>query len=112
MAWEIETYKTRSGQEVVQDFIFKMQPSTQGKLTRLLDILERFGPELTMPHTRPMGGGLYELRVRGKQEVRVFYIFTKGSTIYLLHAFQKKSQATPKKELELARQRQAEINTL
>jgi phage-related protein len=112
MAWEIETYKTPSGQEVVQDFIFKMQPSTQGKLARLLDMLENFGPELTMPHTRPMGRGLYELRVRGKQEVRVFYIFAKGSTIYLLHAFQKKSQETPKKELALAKQRQAEVNAL
>lgn len=112
MAWEIETYKTPSGQEVVKDFIFKMQPSTQGKLTRLLDMLENFGPELTMPHTRPMGGGLYELRVRGKQEVRIFYVFVKGSTIYLLHAFQKKSQETPNKELKLARQRQVEVNAL
>jgi phage-related protein len=112
MAWEIETYKTQSGQEVVEDFIFKMQPSTQGKLTRLLDLLENFGPELSMPHTRQMGNSLYELRVRGKQEVRVFYIFAKGSTIYLLHAFQKKSQATPKKELDIARQRQIEISCL
>lgn len=63
-----------------------------------------------MPHTRQMGDGLYELRVRGKQEVRIFYIFAKGSTIYLLHAFQKKTQTTPKKELETARQRQGEID--
>lgn len=112
MTWEIETYKTQSGQEVVQDFIFKMQPSTQGKLTRLLDMLENFGPELTMPHTRPMGGGLYELRVRGKQEVRVFYAFAVGKRIYLLHGFVKKTQTTPKNELNIARQRQAEVNTL
>jgi phage-related protein len=112
MAWEIETYKTSSGQEVVEQFIIKMQPATQGKLTRLLDMLEQFGPELSMPHTKPMSGGLYELRVRGKQEVRVFYIFAKGSTIYLLHAFQKKTQETPRKELNIARQRQTEINSL
>jgi phage-related protein len=65
-----------------------------------------------MPHTRILGSGLYELRVRGQQEVRVFYIFTKGSTSYLLHAFQKKTQETPKKELNIARQRQSEINSL
>ena len=112
MAWEIKTYKTQSGQEVVEAFILKMQPSTQGKLTRLLDLLENFGPELSMPHTRQMGGGLYELRVRGKQEVRIFYVFARGTTIYLLHAFQKKTQATPKKELDMARQRQAEVNSL
>lgn len=112
MAWEIETYKTLSGQEVVEEFIYKMQPPTKAKLTRLLELLEHFGPELSMPHTRAMGGGLYELRVRGKQEVRIFYIFVKGSTIYLLHAFQKKSQETPKKELELARRRQTEVDSI
>ncbi len=112
MTWKIKTYKTQSGQEVVEDFIYKMQPSTQGKLTRLLDLLENFGPELSMPHTRQMGNGLYELRIRGKQEVRIFYIFSKGTTVYLLHAFQKKTQATPKKELEIARQRQSEISAL
>lgn len=94
------------------DFIFKTQPSTKAKLTRLLEMLERFGPELTMPHTKPLGGNLYELRVRGKQEVRVFYIFARGNTVYLLHAFQKKTQETPKKELDIARQRQNEVNSL
>lgn len=112
MAWEIKTYKTPNGQEVVEDFILKMQPSTQGKLARLLDLLETFGPELTMPHTRQMGGGLYELRVRGKQEVRIFYIFAMSTTIYLLHGFQKKTPSTPKKELDIARQRQTQIKSL
>ncbi len=112
MAWEIETYKAPSGQEVVEDFIYKLQKSTKGKLIRQLEMLEKYGPELSMPQTRPMGGGLYELRVRGKQEVRVFYVFAVGTRIYLLHAFQKKTQETPKKELEIARQRQAEIKAL
>lgn len=112
MAWEIKTYKTSGGQEVVEEFIYKMQASAQAKLWRLLDMLERFGPELSMPHTRAMGGGLYELRVRGKQDVRVFYVFSKGQTIFLLHAFQKKTQVTPSKELGVARNRQAEVNDL
>jgi phage-related protein len=112
MAWEIETYKSSSGQEIVQDYILSLQSPTKAKLARLLDLLEQYGPDLTMPHTKPMGAGLYELRVRGKQEVRVFYIFAKSSTIYLLHAFQKKTQETPKKELDLARARQKEVNNL
>lgn len=62
-----------------------------------------------MPHAKAMGGGLIELRVRGKQEVRVFYAFALGKRIYLLHGFIKKTQARPKKELDIARQRQAEI---
>jgi phage-related protein len=112
MAWKIETYKTSSGQEVVEDFIYKMQSATQAKIVRLLSMLEQFGPELSMPHTRLMGSGLYELRVRGKQEVRVFYIYAHANTIYLLHAFQKKTQETPKHELDIARERQSEIHKL
>jgi phage-related protein len=56
-----------------------------------------------------MGGGLIELRVRGRQEVRVLYVFAMGERIYLLHGFVKKTQTTPKKELDIARQRQAEV---
>lgn len=109
MAWKILMYETPSGQAVVEQFILSMQKSTKGKFVRQLELLEDFGPHLSMPHARPMGDGLYELRVRGKQEVRVFYVFAKEETIYLLHGFQKKSQQTPKKELDLARKRKSEI---
>ncbi len=109
MAWKILMYETPSGQAVVEQFILSMQKSTKGKFIRQLDLLEEFGPHLNMPHARPMGDGLYELRVRGKQEVHILYVFAKESNIYLLHSFQKKSQTTPKKELDLARNRKAEI---
>lgn len=109
MAWDIEYYTTTSGQEVIKSFIDKLQPTTQAKLGRQLDLLEEHGYELGMPHVKALGGGLLELRVRGKQEVRVFYVFAVGRRIYLLHGFVKKTQTTPQKELLLARQRQAEI---
>ncbi len=47
-----------------------------------------------MTHAKAMVGVLIELRVRGKQEVRVFYAFTVGKRIYLLHAFIKKTKKT------------------
>lgn len=109
MKYEIKTYKTASGQEVVWDFIKGMQSSARARLARSIGLLESFGPELSMPHAKMLGDGLYELRVRGKQEVRIFYVYAKGRDIHLLHGFVKKTQKTPKKELEIARQRQAEI---
>ncbi len=109
MAWNIEYYKTYSGQEVIKDFIDNLQESTQAKLGRQLDLLEEHGNHLSMPHAKAMGGGLIELRVRGKQEVRIFYAFAVGKHIYLLHAFVKKSKTTPKKELNIAMQRKLEI---
>ena len=109
MPREIIYYDTPRGKEVIKDFIDGLQENTQAKLGRQLDLLEEHGSQLGMPHARAMGGGLIELRVRGKQEVRVFYAFAVGKRIYLLHGFIKKTQTTPKKELDTARQRQAEI---
>lgn len=112
MSWQILFYETPSGQPLLEDFIARLQAVTKAKLVRQIDLLEEFGPQLTMPHAKPLGDGLYELRIRGKQEVRVFYIFTRGRHIYMLHGFLKKRQATPKRELDLARQRQSEIKKL
>ena len=57
-----------------------------------------------------IGPGCREIRVRDKDGTfRVFYIATIGETVYVLHAFQKKTQKTSKADLDLARQRYGEI---
>lgn len=69
-----------------------------------------FGPNLRMPHSRAMGGGLFELRPRGSEGIgRVFYCFIGGQRVVILHAFRKKTEATPKKELRIARRRMKEV---
>lgn len=52
-----------------------------------------------------IGAGVYEIRVHEAGEFRVFYITKRASAIYVLHAFQKKTQQTRKSDIELARQR-------
>src|ERR1700756_507275 len=111
MSYSIIMYETPSGQPVVQNFIGSVQKETRSKIYRQIDLLEEYGPQLGMPHSKPVGSGMYELRVRGRQEVRILYIFSDGRTVYLLHGFQKKSQAVPGKEMDLARQRRNEIET-
>ena len=86
-----------------------LQDDTQAKLLRQIKLLEEFGPQTGMPHAKPIGDGLYELRVRGKQEVRILYIFVKRSAIYLLHGFLKKTEAIPNRELNIAKERKREI---
>jgi phage-related protein len=65
-----------------------------------------------MPNAKSIGGGLYEIRVRGKQEVRILYVFAKKDPIYLLHGFLKKTQAIPKRELAIALTRKKEVEKL
>ncbi len=109
MTWDIEYYETPNGQKVIEKLIDNLQEITQAKLGWRLDLLAEHGNRLGMPHAKSLGDGLIELRVRGKQEVRIFYTFATGKRVYLLHAFVKKSKTTPKKELNIARGRQAEI---
>jgi phage-related protein len=69
-----------------------------------------FGPQLRVPHSRPMGDGLFELRPRGSEGIgRVFYCFVVDQHVIVLHAFIKKTQETPERELKLARRRMKEV---
>jgi phage-related protein len=71
--------------------------------------MEIYGPNLGMPHTRAMGEGLFELRLKAAEGIaRVFYCTLIGQRIVMLHQFIKKSEKTPRKELEIALRRMKE----
>ena len=68
--------------------------------------IEAYGPDLGMPHTRAMGDGLFELRLKAAEGIaRVFYCTRVGRRIVVLHHFIKKTEKTPAKELLTARTR-------
>ena len=76
---------------------------------RIAELLMDYGPNLRLPHSRAFGGGLFELRPRGKSGIgRAFYCFLVGQRAVVLHAFIKKSRQTPERELKLARKRMKE----
>lgn len=78
---------------------------------RLVELLSEFGPSLGLPHSRALGHGLFELRPRGRSGIgRAFYCFLVGKRVVVLHAFIKKSQQTPDRELALARKRMKEVS--
>jgi phage-related protein len=77
---------------------------------RIVELLMEFGPKLRMPHSRAMGGGLFELRPCGREGIgRAFYCYVVGGRIIILHAFVKKTQETPEQELRIARRRMKEV---
>ena len=86
----------------VEAFIEKLTDKEVAKAIRTIELLEKFGNELGMPHSKHLDDGLLELRIRGKREVRIFYTF-RHHTAILLHAFIKKTQKTPSKELHKAK---------
>lgn len=112
--YEIVFYSDRRGKQPVRDFIDAQDKPTRVKFTKLFDLLQIYGPQLMMPYARNLTIGMYELRLRGKNEVRVFYISIarEQRKVVLLHAFKKRTQKLPEKELAIARVRQKELTEI
>lgn len=71
-----------------------------------------YGPDLGLPHTKPMGKGLFEIRAKGQAGIaRGLFCSISKNTIVILHVFIKKTPRTPNKELKLARQRMKEVKS-
>ena len=105
MDFEIKYYS-----ESVQAQILELPDTLAARYIVLTRRMLAIGPNLGEPHTKAMGGGLFELRVKGAEGIaRVFYCTLIGKRIVMLHSFVKKSQRTPKQELELARIRMKEV---
>jgi phage-related protein len=104
MVWNIYFFQTKRGEKVVKEFIKTLEGTTIGKISQYLDLLKAHGPFLGMPYSKKLTKEISELRIRGREEIRILYTFS-NKNIYLLHAFKKKTQKTPKKEIKTAEER-------
>lgn len=95
----------------LEKFIKSLEKLTIAKVLRTIDLLEKFGPKLGLPHSKKISARLFELRIRGVQEVRIFYTFHK-SEILLLHGFVKKSLKIPLKEIHNGLQKLIKLDTI
>jgi len=105
MNWAITYYS-----ESVQADILALPAGLLARYLRYVDRMEVYGPDLGMPHTQAMGGGLFELRLKATEGIaRVLYCTMIGKRIMILHQFTKKTKKTPPKELGIARRRMKEV---
>lgn len=105
MSYSIEYFHAR-----VRDEVESWPVGVLADYAHLVGLLVEYGPDLRMPHSRAMGGGLFELRPRGREGTgRALYCYVTGERIVVLHAFVKKTQATPERDLKLARTRMKEV---
>lgn len=105
MTWKITFYTTKVEQETLN-----FPPGILANFLRIVELIKVFGPSIGKPYIASMGGGLFEIRSKGKEGIgRSFYCMVKGKEIIILHSFIKKSQKTPKKELDIAKKRMKEV---
>lgn len=108
MSWKVKFFQTRRGDYPVRDFILEQDSKTHARILLSIELLRDNGPFLKPPHIKKLRSNFYELRILGEVPVRIFYTIFKNE-YYLLHAFKKKSQKTPTREMRLGIDRMREI---
>jgi phage-related protein len=91
-------------QNYFQEFFDKQNKKVKAKIVWTLDLIEDLHrvPETYLKHIENTEG-LYEIRVQlGSDIFRIFCFFDQGQLVVLVNGFQKKTQKTPKKEIEMA----------
>ena len=99
----VRFYVDGRGCAPVRDFIRGVNKKSKAKIGRYIDLLEQHGPDLPRPYADHVKDKIRELRVSLEDgNVRIFYFFFVDKNIVLLHAFKKKTQELPVREVEQA----------
>ncbi len=107
MKWKI-TYFNDKAYKDIQRWPKKLL----SKYLRIVDLIEQLGPDLGMPFTKAMGKELFEIRAKGQEGIgRAFFCTVHKNEVVVLHGFIKKTDKTPKGDLEIARKRLRELVT-
>ncbi len=94
------------GAKPVDDWIRSLSPTARAEVALTIDLLKEHGTALTMPFARYIQDGIWELRARDADGIyRVVYFHWKGRTFALLHGLAKKTETTPRRDIELAMRR-------
>ncbi len=103
MKWKVVFYHREDGFCPVSAFIESLDVKMRAKVYRNIKILKQFGPNLKEPLSKYLSNGLFELRTTySSNTTRIMYYFQFSNLIVLTNGFVKKTQKTPKKEIDLA----------
>jgi len=111
LGWKIIYYTSPSGNNPVKDFLDKY-PRAKVKALRILSYIEEYGISFAIPHIKKLAGTpLWEIRILGEDSVRILYVTKQERKVFLLHAFVKKTDQTPRKEINISLARLSEIDS-
>ena len=106
MKWIVETLDKRVDRELA-----KLPRDLYARFLRVGELLAEHGPRTVgMPHVRFLSGGLWEMRLSGKDGIaRAICVTAAERRLIVVHVFQKKTRKTPSTALETARKRAREV---
>jgi len=102
--FDVIFYELENGEKPIEQFLDSLDVKMRVKALDSLEILAEYGTELRLPYSKSMGDGIFELRIKFASDIsRIFYFFYVNKKIILTNGFIKKTQKTPKSELDKAR---------
>ena len=107
--FEVEFYEKENGEQPAKDFILSLDSKMRAKVVSTISVLQDNGYELREPYSKYLSEGIFELRSKfGTDITRVLYFFYIDKHIILTNGFVKKTQKTPKTEIERAKKYRAD----
>ena len=102
--FRIEFYTKENGETPAKEFLLNVDKKMRAKLFGILELLEEYGNQVREPYSKHLEDGIFEIRGKTGNDIsRVLYFFYFGSRIVLTNGFVKKTQKTPRQEIELAK---------
>ncbi len=104
--WSVVFYRDEDGNSPVDDFLRSLDMEAQASIGWAIEQLRVRNVQAREPLVRHMEGKLWELRRESKTNIyRFLYFFFTGRRIVFVHGFQKKTEKTPRREIETAHAR-------
>src|SRR6185312_9993436 len=106
MAWVVELLDDRVRKEIEA-----LPPDMQARFRRIVELIQGYGLDrVHEPHVKHLEGALWEMRMKGKDGIsRAVYVTARSRRVVVVRAVVKKTQKTPRREIEIALQRAEEV---
>lgn len=106
---EVEFYQTADGKKVIEEFLDSLPAKDLAKVLRDMEVLADYAPDLHEPYTKHIDGPIWELRSKFSSNIyRLFYFIYQNNKLIMLHGFTKKTNRTPRGEIQTAQKRLAD----
>lgn len=107
MTWAVELLDDR-----VRGELEKLPFDMQARFLRIAGLIQNYGLERVRgPHVKHLEGPLWEMRMKGRDGIaRAIYVTANVRRVVVVRVFVKKTQKTPRREIDIALQRAREVN--